>query len=113
MEKKSSKRSYRKHHVDRDPATQLFMIEKGVPVAGKFIRNTRITEATANELNISSEQSGFMWIEAKEPKLDSGEKDSLWKEIDELVLSGKIEKAPHQATGVKKLKELIAKTKEQ
>jgi hypothetical protein len=89
------------------------MVEKGVPVAGEFIRNTRITEATANELNISSEQSGFMWIEVKEPKSDDKEKESVWKEIDALVKSGKIEKAPHQATGVKKLKELIKKTKEQ
>jgi len=126
--KKSSKKSFKKFYVKRDPRTSKLMInKKGEPEVGDFIRNVRITQAQADELGLSWKQLGFIFvadkseeeakakaaeeeakakakaiIAAKELKFDATNIEEVKAKIKALVDAGLIEK-PHPATGIEKL----------
>jgi hypothetical protein len=108
----SRKKTYAKHHVKRKPPSMKLMEENGVPVLGEKIRETRITEEQATTLNNNSMTSGYVWVLSKGHKKDAtggDEKTEIITKLQKLVDEGKLEKLPHPATGVPKLKELLTK----
>lgn len=105
----SSKQTYVKHHVKRNPQNLKFLEKEGNPVPGDEIRTVRITEGQAEELNSGWANSGHVYVLAKGQPKDE-ELDQLWAEVNALVEQGKLE-APHPATGAKRLRALIEKAK--
>jgi len=99
MKVKSSKKTYNKHHVKRDPNTLLFLTNKeGNPIAGDFIRDTRITDSVAEELNSNSGASGYVWVEDKSAEIEEEKlkaekikKEQLEKELAKKKEKEKIE----------------------
>lgn len=131
----TSKKSYEKFHVKRDPQTLEFLVkgkegeakkasalkegEKFETIPGEKIRNCRITDEMAEELNEISLKNGYMYVPGKEEKPkkeeskgddpEQAEKDALWARINDFKDKGLIEQLPHPATGVPKLTALIEK----
>lgn len=99
------KETYHKHYIKRDNATLKLMESKGAPVVGDFIRDARITQDIAEELNSMWKNSGVYWV--KPATSEDDEKAVLWAKIDEMVEAGQLEKKPHPATGIAKLKEIV------
>lgn len=122
--KKSSKETYVKYHMKRNPQTLRFLIKDGKPVAGEYIRKARITDEQAFELNkwdgvkLTEDDveglSGYMWVKAKKAESTKAqdEKAALVAELQVFFDEGKLDKMPHVATGVPKLTELLTKLKE-
>ena len=90
----SSKQSYVKHHVKRDPQNLEFKVdEKGNPVKGDRIRGARITEDQAKVLNANSLNSGHMWVRDKEDEAKiKADEEAAKKEADAKIKAEKAEK---------------------
>lgn len=138
----TNKKCYVKYHVDRDPQTGKFLVKgkdgkelpesaltdkellDAKPVAGKKIRECRITHVMAEELNEIALRSGRMYVydeEAQaaleeEPEKESDKKDEaaekaeIWEKINAWKEDGTIEKTPQPNTGVVKLKAFVEET---
>lgn len=98
----SSKQSYVKYHVKRDPQSLKFKEdEKGNPVKGDKIRKARITEDQADVLNAHSLTSGHMWVRDKEDevriKSEAKEAKKEAKKVEEEAAKRIEEKAAKKA----------------
>lgn len=111
------KKTFKKYYVKRNPSTLRLMEKDGEPVLGEFIREARIPQDIADEINSNWKNSGVIWVE-DEPKMvvsetteKAEEKEKLWAEIEELLEDGTMKERPHPASGIKKLKEAIERVK--
>ena len=120
MVRTSSKKTYGKYHVARNPQTLKFMKdEEGRPVKGQRIRGARITEEQAESINSNSLTSGLIYVPEKDaspvPTSDTDEKpldrDALFAKIKALVDVGAIDRMPNVNTGVPKLKVILENAK--
>jgi len=125
MVRTSSKKTYGKYHVARDPQTLKFMKDaEGGPVKGQRIRGARITEEQAASINSSSMTSGLMYAPEKDaitapvkPAPTSGadeeplDRDAIFAKIKALVDVGAIDRMPNSNTGIPKLKVILENAK--
>lgn len=89
--------NYKKYYIARDPITLGLKVVDEKPVLGEFIRNARISDSMADELNQNWSNSGFIWARQSEKQNISQKTESsddmsknLIKsdaEIDEMFLS--------------------------
>ena len=104
-----SKLTYKKHYCKRDPQTSEIMLNNDkAPIKGEFIRNTRITESLAEELNAQWKGSGYIWVKAEEEKKESKKSEErllLEKEAQELGIKFR------ETIGDEKLKDKINEKK--
>lgn len=97
----STKKTYNKHFVKRDPKTLLFITKGDDPVPGELERTARLHSETAEQLNLEWENSGVIYTLAedqpeieespKQPKEDYSvikamKKDDLITNLEELGL---------------------------
>ena len=124
MVRTSSKKTYGKYHVARNPQTLKFMKdEEGRPVKGQRIRGARITEEQAESINSNSMTSGLIYAPEKDAsqvttsntdeKSDEKplDRDALFAKIKALVDVGAIDRMPNVNTGVPKLKVILENAK--
>lgn len=90
----SSKQSYVKHHVKRDPQSLEFIVdENGNPVKAERIRSARITDEQAEVLNANSLTSGHMWVRDKEAEAKiKADEEAAKKEAEAKIKAEKAEK---------------------
>lgn len=110
MVKSETKMTYHKHHVKRNPSNLKFLSvdDKGeLPVLGDFIREARITENIAEELNLNWQNSGFYWQLVKNEKTEKEVRSELFAKAQEMVDSKDLEKMPAKNIKTEELIKLI------